>query len=159
MNSFQEAEVYFANSDYIPIRPDGIPLAENQLVDVLDSHDPEQYLVRTRPRKDERPKIGWVDACFLEKKSTNIGQVSNSFVYFIYLFITHSYHCCYGCGCCCCGCCCCCYIHNMSIHNDRTISVESAKERCMDTERILYPTIFSTRYIYIHIMQDVRVRK
>ncbi|CAF1178754.1 unnamed protein product [Adineta ricciae] len=71
----EEAEVYFANSDYVPTRPDGISLAENQLVDVLDSHDPEQYLVRTRARKDERPKIGWVDACFLEKKSTNIGQI------------------------------------------------------------------------------------
>ncbi|CAF3514105.1 unnamed protein product [Rotaria sp. Silwood1] len=70
----EEAEVYYANSDYVPTRPDGIALAENQLVDVLDSHDPVQYLVRTRPRKDERPKIGWVDACFLEKKSTNIGQ-------------------------------------------------------------------------------------
>lgn len=76
---FQEAEVYFANSDYIPTRPDGIALVENQLVDVLDSHDPEQYLVRTRPRKDERPKIGWVDSCFLEKKSTNIGQVNGLF--------------------------------------------------------------------------------
>jgi len=56
---------------------------------VLDSHDPEQYLVRTRPRKDERPKIGWVDACFLEKKSTNIGQVSNQLSHFIYLLLTH----------------------------------------------------------------------
>ena len=68
--------MYFANSDYVPTRPDGIALAENQLVDVIDAHDPEQYLVRTRPRKDERPKIGWVESCFLEKKSTNIGQVS-----------------------------------------------------------------------------------
>ncbi|CAF1363451.1 unnamed protein product [Adineta steineri] len=86
----EEAEVYYANSDYVPIRPDGIALAENQLVDVLDSHDPAQYLVRTRPRKDERPKIGWVEACFLEKKSTNIGQVSKNinFILFI-LLLTH----------------------------------------------------------------------
>ena len=56
---------------------------------MLDSHDPEQYLVRTRPRKDERPKIGWVDACFLEKKSTNIGQVSNHLFYLISLLLTH----------------------------------------------------------------------
>lgn len=61
---------------------------ENQLVDVLDSHDPEQYLVRTRPRKDERPKIGWVEACFLEKKSTNIGQVSNQLSQIISLLLT-----------------------------------------------------------------------
>ncbi|CAF2039813.1 unnamed protein product [Rotaria magnacalcarata] len=86
----EEAEVYFANSDYVPTRPDGISLAENQLVDVLDSHDPEQYLVRTRPRKDERPKIGWVDACFLEKKSTNIGQVSNQLSHFIFLLLTYT---------------------------------------------------------------------
>ena len=82
---FQEAEVYFANSDYVPTRPDGISLAENQLVDVLDSHDPEQYLVRTRARKDERSKIGWVDACFLEKKSTNIGQVCSHTAFFFSL--------------------------------------------------------------------------
>ena len=80
--------MYYANSDFIPIRPDGIALAENQLVDVLDSHDPEQYLVRTRPRKDERPKIGWVDACFLEKKSTNIGQVCTYFSHFMLRLLT-----------------------------------------------------------------------
>lgn len=33
-------------------------------------------MVRTRPRKDENPKIGWIPACFLEKKSTSIGQVN-----------------------------------------------------------------------------------
>ena len=55
---------------------------------MLDSHDPEQYLVRTRPRKDERPKIGWVDACFLEKKSTNIGQVCQNNAFFL-LLLTH----------------------------------------------------------------------
>lgn len=80
--------MYYANSDFIPTRPDGIALAENQLVDVLDSHDPEQYLVRTRPRKDERPKIGWVDACYLEKKSTNIGQVCTYFSHFMLRLLT-----------------------------------------------------------------------
>lgn len=32
--------------------------------------------MRTRPRKDENAKIGWIPACFLEKKSTAIGQVN-----------------------------------------------------------------------------------
>ena len=83
--------MYYANSDYVPTRSDEIALAEDQIVDLLDSHDPEQYLVRTRPRKDERPRIGWVDACFLEKKSTNIGQVSYQLSSFlIFLLLTHT---------------------------------------------------------------------
>jgi hypothetical protein len=116
---------------------------------VLDSHDPEQYLVRTRPRKDERPKIGWVDACFLEKKSTNIGQVSSQ-LFLFYLFITH--------------------INAVTAvvnvvvaaaaaaavsalflyANDKTISIESEK-KCMHTKSIFYSSIFSAQYIYIDI--------
>ncbi|CAF0822074.1 unnamed protein product, partial [Didymodactylos carnosus] len=53
----EETEVYFANSDYQPSAPDGIALVENQFVDVLDSYDPEYFLVRTKPRKDEKPKV------------------------------------------------------------------------------------------------------
>jgi hypothetical protein len=115
---------------------------------VLDSHDPEQYLVRTRPRKDERPKIGWVDACFLEKKSTNIGQVSNQLSHFIYLLLTHitavtavvvvvaaaaA-------------------VSTLDLYaNDKTIFIDSEKKRCMDTKHILYSSIFSRQYIYIYI--------
>ncbi|CAF0827406.1 unnamed protein product, partial [Didymodactylos carnosus] len=84
----EETEVYFANSDYQPSASDGIALVENQFVDVLDNHDPEYFLVRTKPRKDEKPKVGWVHSCFLEKKSTNIGQFTmfnptelSSFIY------------------------------------------------------------------------------
>jgi hypothetical protein len=121
---------------------------------VLDSHDPEQYLVRTRPRKDERPKIGWVDSCFLEKKSTNIGQVSTELSHFIYLLLTHitaativvvvvvaaaaatiSILCLYA--------------------NDKTIFIESGK-KYMDTKRILDSSIFSTQYIYIYNIVRVR---
>lgn len=51
-------------------------MIENQFVEILDSQDPRFYLVRTRPRKDENAKIGWIPACFLEKKSTSIGQVN-----------------------------------------------------------------------------------
>jgi hypothetical protein len=53
-----------------------LTLVENQFVEILDSQDSRYYLVRTRPRKDENPKIGWIPACFLEKKSTSIGQVN-----------------------------------------------------------------------------------
>jgi hypothetical protein len=104
---------------------------------VLDSHDPEQYLVRTRPRKDERPRIGWVDACFLEKKSTNIGQVSNPKFHFLYLLLTHA---------------------TAAVvvvaaaaafilflyTNGETISIESEK-KCLDTKRIFHSSIFSTQ--------------
>jgi hypothetical protein len=116
---------------------------------VLDSHDSEQYLVRTRPRKDERPKIGWVDACFLEKKSTNIGQVSNQLFHFIYLLLTH--------------------INAVTIvvvivvvaaaaavisilflyTDDKRYSLNQ-KTNCMDAKRIFYSSIFSAQYIYIH---------
>jgi len=122
---------------------------------MLDSHDPEQYLVRTRPRKDERPKIGWVDACFLEKKSTNIGQVSNQLSHFIYLLLTHitavtavvvvvvaaaA-------------------VSTLDLYaNDKTIFIDSEKKRCMDTKHILYSSIFSMQYIYIYIYNMVRAR-
>jgi hypothetical protein len=45
-------------------------------VEILDSQDSRYCLIRTRPRKDENSKIGWIPACFLEKKSTSIGQVN-----------------------------------------------------------------------------------
>lgn len=127
---------------------------------MLDSHDAEQYLVRTRPRKDERPKIGWVNSCFLEKKSTNIGQVSNYLSYFMLLLLTHitvattvvvvvvaaaavavgdiSTYC--------------------LTANDKAIFIES-KRKYMDTKRIVYSSVFSTQYIYLHIIWYVRVRK
>lgn len=78
----EELEIHFANCDFIPsasanqTESNFISLAENQFVEILDSHDIRYYLVRTRPRKDEKPKIGWVPSCFLEKKSTSIGQVN-----------------------------------------------------------------------------------
>ncbi|CAF0740265.1 unnamed protein product [Brachionus calyciflorus] len=77
----EEAEIYCANCDFTPsdlqnAGASSLSLVENQFVEILDSQDSRFYLVRTRPRKDENPKIGWIPACFLEKKSTSIGQVN-----------------------------------------------------------------------------------
>lgn len=80
INILKEAEIYFVNCDFTSsdLQNAGasfLSLVENQFVEILDSQDSRYYLVRTRPRKDENPKIGWIPACFLEKKSTSIGQV------------------------------------------------------------------------------------
>ncbi|RNA17973.1 muscle M-line assembly unc-89-like, partial [Brachionus plicatilis] len=76
-----EPDIYFANCDFTSsdlqsVGTTTLSLIENQFVEILDSQDPRFYLVRTRPRKDENAKIGWIPACFLEKKSTSIGQVN-----------------------------------------------------------------------------------
>jgi hypothetical protein len=44
-------------------------LAENQIVDILDQQDPRFYLIRTRPTKDKKTKIGWIPACFVDRRS------------------------------------------------------------------------------------------
>ena len=77
----QEADIYYASCDFTSTDLQNasatfLSLLENQFVEILDSQDPHYYLVRTRPRKDEKPKIGWIPACFLERKSTAIGQVN-----------------------------------------------------------------------------------
>jgi hypothetical protein len=78
---FKETEIYCANCDFnsADLQNAGstfLSLVENQFVEILDSQDSRYYLVKTRPRKDENSKIGWIPACFLEKKSTSIGQVN-----------------------------------------------------------------------------------
>ena len=78
--ALKEADMYCANCDFTltDLQSAGatfLSLVENQFVEILDSQDSRYYLVRTRPRKDENSKIGWIPACFLEKKSTSIGQV------------------------------------------------------------------------------------
>ena len=80
LNEKKEADIYYANCDFASgdlqhASASFLSLVENQFVEILDSQDSRYYLVRTRPRKDENPKIGWIPACFLEKKSTSIGQV------------------------------------------------------------------------------------
>ena len=80
-----EAEMYCVNCDFTPsdlqqsatsATSPFLTLVENQFVEILDSQDSRYYLVRTRPRKDEKSKVGWIPACFLEPKSTSIGQVN-----------------------------------------------------------------------------------
>jgi hypothetical protein len=80
----EEADIYCANCDFTSadLQNAGatfLSLVENQFVEILDSQDSRYYLVRTRPRKDENPKIGWIPACFLERKSTTIGQVNQTY--------------------------------------------------------------------------------
>lgn len=77
----KEADIYCANCDFNSADLQNasatfLSLVENQFVEILDSQDSRYYLVKTRPRKDENSKIGWIPACFLEKKSTSIGQVN-----------------------------------------------------------------------------------
>jgi hypothetical protein len=72
--------VYYASCDFTSAELQNVSstflsLVENQFVEILDSQDSRYYLVKTRPRKDENSKIGWIPACFLEKRSTSIGQV------------------------------------------------------------------------------------
>ena len=76
----KELDVYYASCDFTSTELQNanltfLSLVENQFVEILDSQDSRYYLVKTRPRKDENSKIGWIPACFLEKRSTSIGQV------------------------------------------------------------------------------------
>ena len=78
-SNLKEIEIYCANCDYSANDAGSssfLSLVENQFVEILDSQDPRYYLVRTRPRKDENPRIGYIPSCFLEKKSTSIGQIN-----------------------------------------------------------------------------------
>jgi hypothetical protein len=55
-----------------------LSLAENQAIDILDRQDPRFYLIRTKPSKITKTKIGWIPSCFIEKrKGSSIELDSN----------------------------------------------------------------------------------
>ena len=72
----QVISVYVAVADYTP--PDnvveGLKLKEGQFVDVLDSNNPNRWLVKTKPTKLNPAKQGWVPPGYLDQKR-GIGQL------------------------------------------------------------------------------------
>ncbi len=60
-------ETYIASADYTPSasNKENIPLVEGQEVEVLDSKSTSQWLIRTRDKKTDEIKQGWVPASHL----------------------------------------------------------------------------------------------
>ena len=70
----KENEIYYANCDFKTedLQNAGatfLTLVENQIVELLDSQDPNNYLIRTKNSLGESSTIGWIPACFLRPNS------------------------------------------------------------------------------------------
>ena len=71
-NYLQEMDMYIVNWNETSI------FNENQQIEILDCQDYRNNLVRTKPRRDDKAKVGWIPECFIDKKALSSKNTSTT---------------------------------------------------------------------------------